>query len=139
MFKNRTVQFIIIRIDLKDDPFDVLIFFDSWSRSGVEMLAICTPVHVKDAAEELGRIEEMNAARAELEKLNAEKPVALKPVPGRIVHIKIIIKSDPAWTLVHTGSSFDGWNQCCVLPLTASQSILRISSRHCSFAIHKPI
>ena len=34
-----------------------------------------THLGLEDAAEELGRIEEMNAARAELEKLNAEKPV----------------------------------------------------------------
>ena len=97
---------------------DIGVTMNTYTHSGLE-----------DAAEELGRIE----------KLNAEKPVTLKPVPGRIVHIKIIIKTDPVWTRVHTGSSFDGWNQCCVLPLAASQSILRISSRHCSFAIHMPI
>ena len=34
-----------------------------------------THLGLEDAAEELGRIEEMNAARAELEKLNGEKPV----------------------------------------------------------------
>ena len=45
--------FIIVRIDLKDDAFDVLVFFDSGSKVFAEVLIISASVDFQDTAESL--------------------------------------------------------------------------------------
>lgn len=47
---------VVISIDLKDDPLDILILLDAGSRNLAEMLVVSAPVNLQDAAQGLDRM-----------------------------------------------------------------------------------